>query len=55
MYEAAVVGRAINLRVGRIEQVGTDGLHGGVHGFEGAANLRVQGLGGGHGAGLNQS
>ena len=55
MYEAAVIGRAIHLQVGRIEQIVTAGLHGGVQGFEGVANLRVQDLGGGHGAGLNQS
>ena len=55
MYEAAVVGRAIHLQVGRIEQISAAGLHGDVHGFEGVVNLRVQGLSGGHGAELNQS
>ena len=55
MYEVAVVGRAIHLQVGRIEQISAAGLHGDVQGFKGVANLRVQGLDGGHGAGLNQS
>ena len=55
MYEAAVVGRAIHLQVGRIEQISAAGLHDDVHGFEGVVNLRVQGLGGGQYAVKNKN